>query len=128
MSDSVSDSAFMERAVSLARLGEGFVEPNPMVGCVIVKDGDIVGEGYDKKFGSAHAEIIAIESAKSNSVDLKGATAYVTLEPCCHFGKTPPCTKAKRRCLSLGDLVGFTSAGITWSMYYFIKVSFLGKV
>src|SRR6476660_489346 len=85
------DSQMMLRAVSLARRGEGFVEPNPMVGCVIVKDGEIVGEGWHQQFGGPHAEVHALAAAGERA---KGATMYVTLEPCCHQGKTPPCCDA----------------------------------
>ncbi len=82
---------FMKAALLLAKNGEGSVEPNPMVGAVIVKDGKIIGKGYHEKFGGPHAEINALKNCK---VSPKGATLYVTLEPCCHFGKTPPCTDA----------------------------------
>ncbi|GHT34136.1 riboflavin biosynthesis protein RibD [Planctomycetales bacterium] len=85
------DFRFMQRAVELARNGQGFVEPNPMVGCVLVKDGKIIGEGWHQYFGSAHAEIEAINSAESKNFSVAGADCYVTLEPCSHFGKTPPC-------------------------------------
>lgn len=85
------DERFMRRALAIARRAEGRVEPNPMVGCVLVKRGRIVGEGYHRFFGGPHAEVNAIASAGSAA---KGATAYVTLEPCCHHGKTPPCTEA----------------------------------
>ena len=81
----------MERALELAERGRGCVSPNPMVGAVIVKDGRVIGEGYHRRFGQAHAEIEALRAATD---DVRGATMYVTLEPCCHFGKTPPCTKA----------------------------------
>src|SRR6478736_6670383 len=84
-------SELMLRAVELARRGEGFVEPNPMVGCVIVRDGEVVGEGWHQQFGGPHAEVHALQSAGERA---KGATMYVTLEPCCHQGKTPPCTDA----------------------------------
>jgi len=82
---------FMHRALDLARRGEGYVEPNPMVGCVIVRAGEIVGEGWHAKYGGPHAEIVALQIAGSAAV---GATVYVTLEPCCHTGKTPPCSRA----------------------------------
>jgi diaminohydroxyphosphoribosylaminopyrimidine deaminase/5-amino-6-(5-phosphoribosylamino)uracil reductase len=85
------DSLFMLRALELARRGLGFVEPNPMVGCVIVRDGEIVGEGWHQHFGGPHAEAEALAAAGERA---KGATLYVTLEPCCHHGKTPPCTAA----------------------------------
>lgn len=91
MSFTDTDSRHMLRALELAERGRGFVEPNPMVGCVIVKDGQVVGEGFHAQFGGPHAEVAALEAAGSRS---KGSTLYVTLEPCCHQGKTPPCTKA----------------------------------
>ena len=84
------DQFYMRRAIELAAQGLGFVEPNPMVGCVLVRDGEIIGEGFHEKFGQAHAEINALVACN----EAKAATAYVTLEPCCHFGKTGPCTKA----------------------------------
>ncbi len=84
-----SDLKYMQRALELAKRGEGVVEPNPMVGCLIVRDGIVVGEGYHGRFGGPHAEIEAIRAAKDATV---GATCYVTLEPCSHHGKTPPCT------------------------------------
>ena len=86
-----SDEKFMKLALSLAEKGRGYVNPNPLVGAVIVKDGKVIGEGYHTAFGKSHAEIEAINSATE---DIKGATMYVTLEPCCHQGKTPPCTEA----------------------------------
>jgi diaminohydroxyphosphoribosylaminopyrimidine deaminase/5-amino-6-(5-phosphoribosylamino)uracil reductase len=81
----------MGRALALAALGQGRVEPNPMVGCVIVRDDQVVGEGHHECFGGPHAEVSALAVAGSRAA---GATAYVTLEPCCHHGKTPPCTRA----------------------------------
>ncbi len=94
-----NDVRFMQRALELARKGQGLVEPNPMVGCVIVKAHRVVGEGYHRRFGSAHAERNALRASKENARGtagrtLRGATAYVTLEPCSHTGKTPPCTEA----------------------------------
>lgn len=82
---------YMARAIALAWRGQGYVEPNPMVGCVIVKDGRAVGEGYHRRFGGPHAEPNALAAAGGRA---RGATLYVTLEPCCHFGKTPPCVEA----------------------------------
>ncbi len=79
------------RAIKLARKGEGFVESDPMVGSVIVRGNRIIGEGWHRRFGSPHAEVEALRSCKSNP---RGATCYVTLEPCNHHGKTPPCTDA----------------------------------
>jgi diaminohydroxyphosphoribosylaminopyrimidine deaminase / 5-amino-6-(5-phosphoribosylamino)uracil reductase len=81
----------MARALELAVRGEGLVEPNPMVGCTIVHGGETVGEGFHRRFGGPHAEIEALEVAANRA---RGATVYVTLEPCCHQGKTPPCTQA----------------------------------
>ena len=82
---------FMQRCLQLAAIGEQWVSPNPMVGAVIVKHGKIIGEGYHQFFGEAHAEVNAIQSVQNKTL-LKGATIYVSLEPCAHYGKTPPCT------------------------------------
>ena len=84
-------SVFMERALELARRGAGAVDPNPLVGAVIVRDGRIIGEGWHEKFGGPHAEINAFSSLKESA---EGADMYVTLEPCAHYGKTPPCAEA----------------------------------
>lgn len=81
----------MRRAIQLARQGQGWCHPNPMVGAVIVRDGRIIGEGYHQKCGELHAERNAFASLTESAQD---ATLYVTLEPCCHYGKTPPCTEA----------------------------------
>lgn len=81
---------FMQRAFQLAALGQGYVSPNPMVGCVIARDGKIIGEGWHKRFGEPHAEVNAVASVTDKAM-LAGSTVYVTLEPCSHFGKTPPC-------------------------------------
>jgi diaminohydroxyphosphoribosylaminopyrimidine deaminase/5-amino-6-(5-phosphoribosylamino)uracil reductase len=81
----------MVRALELAELGKGNVAPNPMVGCVIVNNGKIIGEGYHKEYGKAHAEVNAINSVKNREL-LPESTLYVVLEPCSHFGKTPPCS------------------------------------
>lgn len=85
------DVEFMRRALALARQGWGQTAPNPMVGAVVVADGKIVGEGYHERYGEAHAEIVALHRAGERA---RGATVYVTLEPCAHFGKTPPCADA----------------------------------
>jgi len=83
----------MQRALSLAEKGMGYVSPNPMVGCVIVSEnGDIIGEGYHERFGKDHAEVNAVNAVEDKSL-LKNATVYVTLEPCSHHGKTPPCAQ-----------------------------------
>ena len=89
--ENFNDSFYMLRALELAEKGIGHTKTNPLVGCVIVKDEEIIGEGAHLKFGENHAEVNAIEDAKSRGNDLKGATLYVNLEPCSHFGKTPPC-------------------------------------
>lgn len=86
----ISDEIFMQRALQLAKMGQKDVAPNPIVGAVIVYNNNIIGEGYHEKYGMAHAEVNAIKSVKDQSL-LKKATIYVTLEPCSHFGKTPPC-------------------------------------
>ncbi|MEY4565514.1 MAG: hypothetical protein RLY14_484 [Planctomycetota bacterium] len=96
--------SFMMRAMELAFLGRGYVEPNPLVGCVIVKDNRIVGEGYHRRFGESHAEVEAIKAAQG--VELAGSTFYVTLEPCSHFGKTPPCVDAIVRAKPARVVVG----------------------
>jgi len=85
---------FMTRAIELAKLGGAFVQPNPLVGAVIVKDNKIVAEGYHHRYGDLHAERDAIEKAKALGLDITASEIYVTLEPCCHFGKQPPCTQA----------------------------------
>mgnify|MGYP004667530629 FL=1 len=87
----VTDQDYMMRAITLAKKGEGWTNPNPMVGAVIVKDNRIIGEGYHTRYGELHAERNAIASLNESA---EGATLYVTLEPCCHYGKTPPCTQA----------------------------------
>lgn len=81
----------MLRAIELARRGEGLAKPNPMVGAVLVRDGEIVGEGFHIFANVKHAEILALEDAGERS---RGATLYCSLEPCCHYGRTPPCTDA----------------------------------
>lgn len=89
------DTKYMERALQIARLGEGLVSPNPMVGAVIVSAGGIIiGEGYHHQYGGPHAEVCAINSVKETDRHLlSDSTIYVTLEPCSHYGKTPPCAK-----------------------------------
>src|SRR6267142_6844283 len=86
------DETFMRRALDLAAAGRGSVEPNPMVGCVIVRDGRVIGDGYHQKYGEPHAEREALAAARESP---RGATVYVNLEPCCHANKkTPPCVPA----------------------------------
>ncbi len=91
MDPSDLDRWHMQRALDLAARGQGCVEPNPMVGCVVVRGAEIIGEGWHRRFGGAHAEVEAIGIAGRRAA---GATMVVTLEPCCHRGKTPPCTRA----------------------------------
>lgn len=88
---SAKDEHFLRRCLELAAKGEGYTSPNPMVGCVIVKNGSVVGEGYHKRFGGPHAEVEALRRAGRMA---RGTTLYVNLEPCPHHGKTPPCTDA----------------------------------
>lgn len=93
------DVSMMRRALQLAMSGRGFVSPNPMVGAVIVNEsGMIVGEGWHRRFGEAHAEVNAVSMAKDNGADLGSCDIYVTLEPCAHFGKTPPCARLLAEC------------------------------
>ncbi len=91
MEQPILDRLYMNRCLELASNGMGNVAPNPMVGSVVVKDKKIIAEGYHKEYGMDHAERMAINSVKDNDV-LNGSTLYVSLEPCSHFGKTPPCT------------------------------------
>lgn len=88
---SPQDRQFMRRALELARRGEGQVSPNPMVGAVLARQSKIIGEGYHRRYGGAHAEINAIKNAIRRGNKISGSTMYVTLEPCCHQGQTPPC-------------------------------------
>lgn len=85
------DREFVRMALRLAATAQGKTHPNPCVGCVLVKDGNIIGQGYHPKAGMPHAEVYALRAA---GLEAQGATAYVTLEPCNHFGRTPPCSRA----------------------------------
>jgi len=114
----MNDEFYMQRCLELARLGIGNVSPNPMVGCVIVHENKIIGEGYHQQIGQAHAEVNAINNVLQNHGDnaaalLKSATAYVSLEPCAHFGKTPPCAdlliKHQLRKVIIGNTDPFTA-------------------
>ena len=87
----MNDIEYMRIALDLAQKGKGWVSPNPMVGAILVKEGRIIGEGYHKQYGELHAEPNAIASCTQSP---NGATLYVTLEPCSHYGRQPPCTKA----------------------------------
>jgi diaminohydroxyphosphoribosylaminopyrimidine deaminase/5-amino-6-(5-phosphoribosylamino)uracil reductase len=92
--ESDSDHRHLERAIELAKGGRGLVSPNPLVGAVIGCDGEVIAEGFHRALGGPHAEVEAIRAAGSR--DLSDATLYVSLEPCCHHGRTPPCTDAIR--------------------------------
>ena len=122
----------IRRALELAARGQGAVEPNPMVGCVVAQGAEIIGEGWHRRFGQAHAEVEALQMAGNRAA---GATLYVTLEPCCHQGKTPPCTEAvaasgvRRVVIALrdpfpqvqgGGIAAFQAAGLT------VEVGLLG--
>jgi diaminohydroxyphosphoribosylaminopyrimidine deaminase/5-amino-6-(5-phosphoribosylamino)uracil reductase len=99
---------FMARALELARKGWGLVNPNPMVGALLVRDGRVIGEGWHTRFGAPHAEIEAFRSASAAGESIRGCTLYVTLEPCSHQGKTPPCTEAVIREGVLNVVAGMT--------------------
>jgi diaminohydroxyphosphoribosylaminopyrimidine deaminase / 5-amino-6-(5-phosphoribosylamino)uracil reductase len=94
-SSTETDSTYLARAIEVAERGRGRVSPNPLAGAVVVKEGEVVGEGWHDMLGGPHAEVAAIAAA--GDTDLAGATMYVSLEPCCHFGRTPPCTDAITR-------------------------------
>ena len=105
-----ADEVFLERARVIAHGGWGMVHPNPMVGCVLVKDGRVVSEAYHEVFGGSHAEVLALERAGSEA---EGTTAYVSLEPCNHFGKTPPCAQALLRAGVRRVVFGATEPGVS---------------
>src|SRR4051795_8321278 len=86
-----TDAPLLERAIELAARGVGQVTPNPNVGAVVARDGEVIGEGWHEVYGGPHAEVNALRAAGEAA---RGATMYVSLEPCCHQGKTPPCTDA----------------------------------
>ena len=94
MADTEKSAEFMLLAINEAKKGEGFTHPNPLVGAVLVKDGKVLSTGYHHRYGDLHAERDCLKNAREKGVDTKGATMYVTLEPCCHTGKQPPCTNA----------------------------------
>jgi diaminohydroxyphosphoribosylaminopyrimidine deaminase / 5-amino-6-(5-phosphoribosylamino)uracil reductase len=114
--DHSSDEVYMRRVFQLARLGKGSVSPNPLVGCIIVRKGQIIGEGWHRKYGEAHAEVNAIDSVTDKNQLIDG-TVFVNLEPCSHFGKTPPCAdllvkhKVKRVVISNLDTNPLVSGG-----------------
>ncbi|HXR60295.1 MAG TPA: bifunctional diaminohydroxyphosphoribosylaminopyrimidine deaminase/5-amino-6-(5-phosphoribosylamino)uracil reductase RibD, partial [Solirubrobacterales bacterium] len=93
-SQSATDREFVQRALSLAEGGRGRVSPNPLVGAVVVRDGEVIGEGFHAELGGLHAERAALEDCRRRGEDPAGATMYVTLEPCAHRGRQPPCVEA----------------------------------
>ena len=117
----------MRRALALAQQGWGQTAPNPMVGAVVVRDGSIVGEGYHARYGEAHAEIVALKAAGERA---RGSTMYVTLEPCNHFGKQPPCTEAilearvKRVVIASADPTALAGGGARHLADYGVQVDF----
>ena len=121
------DAKYMRRALALAQQGWGQTAPNPMVGAVVVKDGAVVGEGYHARFGEAHAEPVALKAAGDRA---RGATMYVTLEPCNHFGKNPPCTEAileariKRVVIAAADPTALAGGGARHLADYGVQVDF----
>src|SRR5690349_9849091 len=117
----------MRRALALAQQGWGQTAPNPMVGAVVVRDGVVVGEGYHARYGEAHAEALALKAAGEKS---RGATMYVTLEPCNHFGKQPPCTEAilqariKRVVIATADPTALAGGGARHLADYGVEIKF----
>jgi diaminohydroxyphosphoribosylaminopyrimidine deaminase / 5-amino-6-(5-phosphoribosylamino)uracil reductase len=126
-SNDARDAEYMRRALALAQQGWGQTAPNPMVGAVVVKDGAIVGEGYHARFGEAHAEALALKAAGDRA---RGSTMYVTLEPCNHFGKTPPCTEAilqarvQRVVIATADPTALAGGGARHLADYGVQVDF----
>src|SRR2546423_7049114 len=129
-SNDARDAEHMRRALALAQQGWGQTAPNPMVGAVVVKDGSVVGEGYHARFGEAHAEALALKAAGDRA---RGATMYVTLEPCNHFGKTPPCTEAilqarvQRVVIAAADPTALAGGGARHLADYGGQVDFCGE-
>jgi diaminohydroxyphosphoribosylaminopyrimidine deaminase/5-amino-6-(5-phosphoribosylamino)uracil reductase len=121
------DAEYMRRALALAQQGWGQAAPNPMVGAVVVRDSVIVGEGYHARYGEAHAEIVALKAAGERA---RGSTVYVTLEPCNHFGKQPPCTeaileaRAKRVVIAAADPTALAGGGARHLADYGVQVDF----
>ena len=121
------DAEYMRRALTLAQQGWGQTAPNPMVGAVVVRDGVVVGEGYHSRYGEAHAEVVALKAADDRA---RGSTMYVTLEPCNHFGKTPPCTEAilearvKRVVIATADPTALAGGGARHLADYGVQVDF----
>ena len=121
------DAEYMRRALALAQQGWGQTAPNPMVGAVVVRDGTVVGEGYHSRYGEAHAEVVALKAAGDRA---RGSTMYVTLEPCNHFGKTPPCTESilearvQRVVIAAADPTALAGGGARHLADYGVQVDF----
>jgi diaminohydroxyphosphoribosylaminopyrimidine deaminase/5-amino-6-(5-phosphoribosylamino)uracil reductase len=121
------DAEYMRRALALAQQGWGQTAPNPMVGAVVVRDGSVVGEGYHARYGDTHAEVAALKAAGDRA---RGSTMYVTLEPCNHFGKTPPCTEAilkarvQRVVIAAADPTALAGGGARHLADYGVQVDF----
>ena len=126
-SNDARDAEFMRRALALAQQGWGQTAPNPMVGAVVVRDGAVVGEGFHARYGEAHAEALALKAAGDRA---RGATMYVTLEPCNHFGKQPPCTEAileariKRVVIAAADPTALAGGGARHLADYGVEIKF----
>jgi len=126
-SNDARDAEFMRRALALAQQGWGQTAPNPMVGAVVVRDGVIVGEGFHARYGEAHAEAVALKAAGDRA---RGATLYVTLEPCNHYGKQPPCTEAilqariKRVVIASADPTALAGGGARHLSDYGVEIKF----
>jgi diaminohydroxyphosphoribosylaminopyrimidine deaminase/5-amino-6-(5-phosphoribosylamino)uracil reductase len=126
-SNEARDAEFMRRALALAQQGWGQTAPNPMVGAVVVRDGAVVGEGFHVRYGEAHAEALALKAAGERA---RGATMYVTLEPCNHFGKQPPCTEAileariKRVVIAAADPTALAGGGARHLADYGVEIKF----
>jgi len=126
-SNEARDAEFMRRALALAQQGWGQTAPNPMVGAVVVRDGAVVGEGFHARYGEAHAEALALKAAGERA---RGATMYVTLEPCNHFGKQPPCTEAileariKRVVIAAADPTALAGGGARHLADYGVEIKF----
>ena len=126
-SNDARDAQYMRRALALAQQGWGQTAPNPMVGAVVVRDGVVVGEGYHACFGEPHAEALALKAAGNRA---RGSTMYVTLEPCNHFGKTPPCTEAilearvQRVVIAAADPTALAGGGARHLADYGVQVDF----
>ena len=121
------DAEYMRRALTLAQQGWGQTAPNPMVGAVVVREGTVVGEGYHSRYGEPHAEIVALKAAGDRA---RGSTMYVTLEPCNHFGKTPPCTESilearvQRVVIAVADPTALAGGGARHLADYGVQVDF----